>query len=119
MITDHSSGVHLAVSAGDRRVLISNSATGQVLQVVTRDSGKLPHLLYHDTELYASSSNGSVRSYTVPHDLKRIAPVSKVLLLLLLLLVVVAVVLAPLLPPLLVSPLVCSHCAACRFILLR
>jgi len=76
MITDHSSGVHLAVSAGDRRVLITNSATGKVLQMVTRDSGNIPYLLYHDTELYASSSNGSVRSYTVPHDLKRIAPVS-------------------------------------------
>jgi hypothetical protein len=75
MITDHSSGVHLVVSAGDRRVLISNSVTGDVIQMVTRDSGNIPYLLYHDTELYASSSNGSVRSYTVPHDLKRIAPV--------------------------------------------
>lgn len=76
-ITDHSCGQTLVVSAGDKRVLISAAATGEVLQLVTRDSGSIPYLLYHLTELYASSGNGSVRSYTVPHDLKRITPVSE------------------------------------------
>ena len=75
MVTGHSCGVDLVVSAGDRRVLISDASSGKLLQQVTRDSGNIPYLLYHDVELFAASSNGSVRSYTVPHDLSRIAPV--------------------------------------------
>ena len=74
-VTDHSCGYTLLVSAGDKRVLISSTRTGEVMQLVTRDSGNVPYILYHQHELYASSSNGSVRSYTVPHDIKRIAPV--------------------------------------------
>ena len=78
-ITDHSCGQTLIVSAGDKRVLISSIQTGELLHIVTRDSGTIPYLLYHMFELYVASGNGSVRSYTIPHDLKRIAPVSTVL----------------------------------------
>ena len=78
-ITDHSCGQTLVVSAGDKRVLISSVNSGELLQVVTRDSGSIPYLLYHMCELFVASGNGSVRSYSIPHDLKRITPVSLLL----------------------------------------
>lgn len=78
-ITDHSSGVLLVVSTGDRRIMITNGSTGEQLCCVARDTGSIPGTLYHISELYCASSNGSIRSFIIPHDLKRIAPVRHLL----------------------------------------
>lgn len=59
-------------SGGDRRVLASDYAAGEVLSVITRDSGSIPYLFEFEQDLYMSSSNGSIRTYNLTHTGKNI-----------------------------------------------
>ena len=52
-----------AYTGGDKRILCSDTHTGETLALITRDSGALSLLELKDGELFASSSNGSTRSY--------------------------------------------------------
>lgn len=59
-------------TGGDKKVLVSNFHTGEVLGLVTRDSGQISNLQEKDRELYCSSSNGSTRTYGLTHTGKNI-----------------------------------------------
>jgi WD40 repeat protein len=61
-----------AYTGGDKRILCSDTHTGETLALITRDSGALSLLELKDGELFASSSNGSTRSYPLNHDPSRI-----------------------------------------------
>ena len=50
-------------SGGDRRVLCTQMETGNVLSMVTRDSGALTTLFEMKGELFCCSSNGSIRTF--------------------------------------------------------
>jgi hypothetical protein len=55
-------------SGGDKRVIVSNFYTGEVISTITRDSGNIPCLFEKDAELFICSSNGSIRSYALTHN---------------------------------------------------
>lgn len=61
-----------AYSGGDKRILCSDTHSGETLALITRDSGILAVLEGKDGDIYASSSNGSTRSYPMNHDPTRI-----------------------------------------------
>jgi len=50
-------------TGGDKRIIVSNLSTGELLSMVSRDSGELKYLHEHDGELYCCSSNGSIRTF--------------------------------------------------------
>lgn len=54
-------------SGGDHCVMVSNILNGERQSIVTRDSGDITKLFLKNDELYACSSNGSVRSYALTH----------------------------------------------------
>jgi WD40 repeat protein len=61
-----------AYTGGDKRINCSNTHTGETYATVTRDSGKILRLNYMEGDLYASSSNGSVRTYVLSHNPSKI-----------------------------------------------
>jgi WD40 repeat protein len=61
-----------AYTGGDKRINCSDTHSGETLATVTRDSGKIGKLNEMDGQLYASSSNGSVRTYTLSHNPSKI-----------------------------------------------
>ena len=61
-----------AYTGGDKRINCSNTHTGETYATVTRDSGKITKLTYMEGELYAASSNGSVRTYVLSHKPSKI-----------------------------------------------
>jgi len=63
-------------SGGDKRVVVSDLHTGQVLSLVTRDSGDLTCLFAKDSELFCCSSNGSVRSFGLTYSGQNLQMVS-------------------------------------------
>lgn len=54
-------------TGGDKRVIVSDLSTGEMLSTVTRDSGSIPYLFEIEEELFMSSSNGSIRTYVLTH----------------------------------------------------
>lgn len=54
-------------SGGDRRILVSNHFSGELLSQITRDSGDVTQLRLQDGELYCCSTNGSIRTYALTH----------------------------------------------------
>ena len=58
-------------SGGDKRMIVSDFMTGDVLHVITRDSGDIPTLLHKDGDIYCGSANGSVRTYGITHNPKQ------------------------------------------------
>lgn len=86
---------HILFSAGDKSVLGSDIHSGETLGRVTRDSGKIPILMVcgslwlstnlilaneilffiltqeKDGQLYCCSSNGSIRTFLITHNLNR------------------------------------------------
>ena len=57
-------------SGGDKRILASDIMQGRVLALVTRDSGNITGITEKDNDIFVSSTNGSVRTYTINHDPK-------------------------------------------------
>ena len=56
-------------SGGDKRIVACDIYRGEFEAVVTRDSGDVTHLSISDRgELYAASTNGSVRTYSLNHN---------------------------------------------------
>ena len=58
-------------SGGDKRIIVSDFTKGEVLHVITRDSGEIPTLLHKDGDIYCGSANGSVRTYGITHNPKQ------------------------------------------------
>lgn len=58
---------NIVYSAGDRCVLSSDVATGEMLGMVAKDSGGFVRLYEHEEVLYTLSSNGSMRTYGLTH----------------------------------------------------
>eukprot|EP01038_Epipyxis_sp_PR26KG_P013209 gene13209-17702_t len=54
-------------STGDKRLVVSDIYAGQVIQVVTRDSGDILCLQELNEEIYSCSTNGSIRTFGVTH----------------------------------------------------
>jgi DNA-directed RNA polymerase subunit RPC12/RpoP len=54
-------------SGGDRKVISSDFILGEVLGMVTRDSGEITKLFEKEFELFSCSSNGSIRTFAVTH----------------------------------------------------
>lgn len=54
-------------SSGDKRVMVSDMESGEVLSTITRDSGNICFLFEREAELFCCSSNGSIRTYTLTH----------------------------------------------------
>lgn len=54
-------------TGGDKRLLVSNYLSGELLSQITRDSGDIIQLRVQDGELYSCSTNGSIRSYGLTH----------------------------------------------------
>ena len=59
-------------TGGDRRIIASDFNSGETLSVITRDSGSIPYLFEKDFDLFMSSSNGSIRTYSLTHTGKNI-----------------------------------------------
>jgi hypothetical protein len=54
-------------SGGERKVLASSLYDGEVLSMITRDSGEISFLFEKEYELFSCSSNGSIRTYALTH----------------------------------------------------
>mmetsp|Transcript_3604 Transcript_3604/g.5616 ORF Transcript_3604/g.5616 Transcript_3604/m.5616 type:complete len:595 (-) Transcript_3604:1566-3350(-) len=59
-------------SGGDKRVLVSDYEKGEVVSMITRDSGSITYLFEKEAELFVCSSNGSIRTYQLTHTGKNI-----------------------------------------------
>jgi WD40 repeat protein len=58
-------------TGGDRRVLASDIDKGEVITLITRDSGEIPLLFEQEFKLITASSNGSIRMFDLSHVLDR------------------------------------------------
>jgi hypothetical protein len=61
-----------AYTGGDKRILCSDTHSGETLALITRDSGALGVMTELQGDIYCSSANGSTRSYPINHDPTRI-----------------------------------------------
>ena len=59
-------------SGGDRRVYVSDANTGEVLHMMTRDTGSIPTLIKVDETIYCCSNQGAIRVFNLMHNVKRI-----------------------------------------------
>lgn len=55
-------------SGGDRRIYVSSIQTGEILSLITRDSGNITKLFEKEYELFSCSSNGSIRTFALTHN---------------------------------------------------
>lgn len=55
-------------SGGDKCILCSDIARGEVLAQITRDSGDIPFICIYKSELFCASVNGSIRAYGLTHN---------------------------------------------------
>lgn len=67
----------MVYSGGERRLIVSNIDTGELLSIITRDSGEITELFISGGELYSCSSNGSIRTFEMTHtgtNIKMVMP---------------------------------------------
>ena len=58
-------------TGGDRRVMSSDIDKGEIITLITRDSGEIPLLFETEFKLITASSNGSIRMFDLSHVLSR------------------------------------------------
>ena len=63
-------------SGGDKRIMVSDIYTGQVLHQVTRDTGSIPLLDKFENSLICCSASGAIRFFGLVFNVKRMKLVS-------------------------------------------